>query len=99
MKKGAAWISIVGWSLWLLLTLWLVLSQRPSNSPVSLQTIIASAVDVGVKVAGIGLSVALCRAYNRGLVIFLAGLCLYALWRYYIGAIILRMFPQLGGLS
>jgi hypothetical protein len=88
----------VGWSLWLLATLVLKFVQT-ENRLVSLNTVLIELIDVGVLGAGVTLSILLIKRYARWIAVFLALVSAYAFWRFYIGAILFKMRPDLGALS
>lgn len=95
--KLAAKISIVGWGLSLLLNFINIAVNgyhaQSSLSPSNIWFL------TGFKGTCMAISFMLLKQPERKLLFFMAALCLFALWKFYVGSIFAYMLPALGGLT
>ena len=99
MKNLVPQISAVGWASWILTGIVLAIVYPSWSSFPSAGAVLQTVINFGVKGAGVVLSFQLARRPHRGVAFILAGICLFAFWRFFIGEVVFHMHPQMGGLS
>jgi hypothetical protein len=97
MQRIIPKISLLGWILWFILSLFDLFSNWPGpNTSIMMVAILWAAI--GIRGAGIVLSALLCQRPNRPLAFIFTVVCVFAMWKFYVGDIVFHMAP-LGGLT
>jgi hypothetical protein len=99
MQKLAPRISVIGWCLWLAVSLAFAgYHHQSSSSELSLMSVLRYWVGFGIGGGAIAISAVLCQRPQRALAFFLAGLSLFVFLKFYLGVILFKM-AQIGGLT
>lgn len=89
-------ISLAGWAIWLVVGLLMDLVHRFQSF--ASMGLVQGMIGIGIKGGAILLSFLLIQRMSRRLALLLAFFSLWAFWRFFLGDIVFRMHPELGGL-